>query len=159
MAFNYGAPPGAYGAPLPSYGVPGMDAPPPIAQQFNIPGVDHTAPVIRLGVDQRAPPAADRERERGGRDGRGGNTEPLGSNSRRAGLGADSGSRNIDATPKPFDTGKPAATSQWRCPPRHIWFEYPPENDRCGSPHDTDIDSKREILRGTSSWTPQHSSS
>ena len=96
MAYNYGAPPGAYGAPLPSYGVPGMDAPPPIAQQFNIPGVDHTAPVIRLGVDQRAPPAADRERERGGRDGRGGNTEPLGSNSRRAGLGADSGSRNIE---------------------------------------------------------------
>jgi hypothetical protein len=95
MAYNYGAPPGAYGAPLPSYGVPGMDAP-PTAAPLSIPGVDPFAPVIRLGVDQRAPPAADRERERGGREGRGGNTEPLGGNSRRAGLGADSGNRNIE---------------------------------------------------------------
>jgi hypothetical protein len=96
MAYNYGAPPGAYGAPLASYGVPGMDAP-PTAQQLSIPGVDNlNAPVIRLGMDPRAPPAADRERERGGRDGRGGNAEPLGGNSRRAGLGADSGSRNIE---------------------------------------------------------------
>jgi hypothetical protein len=96
MAYNYGAPPGAYGAPLASYGVPGMDAP-PTPQQLSIPGVENlNAPVIRLGMDPRAPPAADRERERGGRDGRGGNAEPLGGNSRRAGLGADSGSRNIE---------------------------------------------------------------
>jgi hypothetical protein len=73
-----------------------MDAP-PTAQQLSIPGVtDLNAPVIRLGMDQRAPPAADRERERGGREGRGGHTEPLGGNSRRAGLGADSGNRNIE---------------------------------------------------------------
>ena len=94
MAYNYGAPPGAYGAPPPGYGVPGMDAPPSTAPQYTIPGVDHTASVIRLGVEPRAPPAADRER--GGREGRGGNAEPLGGNSRRAGLGADSGSRNIE---------------------------------------------------------------
>lgn len=95
MSYNYGAPPGPYGAPMPSYGVPGMDAPPAAAQQISIPGVDNlNAPVIRLGMDSRAPPTADRER--GGREGRGGNAEPLGGNSRRAGLGADSGSRNIE---------------------------------------------------------------
>jgi len=92
MAYNYGAPPGAYGAPPPTYAVPGMDAPPSATPQYTIPGVDHTASVIRLGVEPRGPPAADRER--GGREGRGGNAEPLGGNSRRAGLGSDS--RNIE---------------------------------------------------------------
>lgn len=93
MAYNYGAPPGAYGAPQPTYGAPGMDAPPAQQQQFNIPGVNLSAPVIRLGGggDQggRAP-LSDR------RDGRGRNDEPLGGNPRRAGLGADGSSRNID---------------------------------------------------------------
>lgn len=102
MAYNYGAPPGAYGGRQPSYGAPGMAPPgmetPPAAQsQFqpppSIPGVNFNAPVIRLGVDQKTgPPAADR----GGREGRGGNSEPMGGNSRRPGLGADGGSRNLE---------------------------------------------------------------
>lgn len=103
MAYNYGAPPGAYGGRQPNYGAPGMappgmDAPPAAAAQaqFNIPGVNFNAPVIRLGMDQKAgAPASDRDRERGGRDGRGGNVEPAGNN-RRAGLGADGGSRNLE---------------------------------------------------------------
>ena len=102
MAYNYGAPPGAFGGRQPSYGAPGMappgmDAPPAAAQaQFNIPGVNFNAPVIRLGMDQKAgPPVSDRDRDRGARDGRGGNAEPLGNN-RRAGLGADGGSRNLE---------------------------------------------------------------
>jgi hypothetical protein len=74
-----------------------MDAPPAAAQaQFNIPGVNFNAPVIRLGMDQKAgPPVSDRDRDRGARDGRGGNAEPVGNN-RRAGLGADGGSRNLE---------------------------------------------------------------
>lgn len=102
MAYNYGAPPGAYGGRQPSYGAPGMappgmDAPAAAAPaQFNIPGVNFNAPVIRLGMDQKAgAPASDRDRDRGGRDGRGGNAEPVGNN-RRAGLGADGGSRNLE---------------------------------------------------------------
>jgi len=102
MAYNYGAPPGAYGGRQSSYGAPGvappgMDAPLAAATaQFNIPGVNFNAPVIRLGMDQKAgPPSSDRDRDRGGRDGRGGNTEPVGNN-RRAGLGADGGSRNLE---------------------------------------------------------------
>ncbi|KAM0718723.1 hypothetical protein Q7P37_005794 [Cladosporium fusiforme] len=99
MAYNYGAPPGAYGGRQPSYGAPGMappgmDTPPTAQPQFqpppSIPGVNFNAPVIRLGVDQKSgAPAADR----GGREGRGGNNEPT---SRRAGLGADGGSRNLE---------------------------------------------------------------
>jgi hypothetical protein len=105
MAYNYGAPPGAFGGHQPSYGTPvmappGMDAPPAAAPaQFNIPGVNFNAPVIRLGMDQKTgPPVSDRDRDRdrGARDGRGGNTEFAGGNSRRAGLGADGGSRNLE---------------------------------------------------------------
>lgn len=75
---------------------PGMDAPPAAAPaQFNIPGVNFNAPVIRLGMDQKGgPPVSDRERDRGGRDSRG-MAEPAGGNNRRAGLGADSG-RNLE---------------------------------------------------------------
>jgi hypothetical protein len=103
MAYNYGAPPGAFGGRQPSYGAPGMappgmDAPAAAAQaQFNIPGVNLHAPVIRLGMDQNAgPPVSDRDRDRGTRDGRGGNAEYAGGNTRRAGLGADGGSRNLE---------------------------------------------------------------
>lgn len=104
MAYNYGAPPGQYGGRQPSYGAPGMappgmEAPPAAAQaQFNIPGVNFNAPVIRLGMDQKAgPPASDRgDRDRGARDGRGGNADSAGGNNRRAGLGADGGSRNLE---------------------------------------------------------------
>jgi hypothetical protein len=103
MAYNYGAPPGAFGGRQPSYGAPGMappgmDAPAAAAQaQFNIPGVNLHAPVIRLGMDQNAgPPVSDRDRDRGVRDGRGGNAEYAGGNTRRAGLGADGGSRNLE---------------------------------------------------------------
>lgn len=101
MAYNYGAAPGAYGGQQPSYGAPGMappgmDAPPAAQQQnFNIPGVNLAAPVIRLG-GAGGPPASDRDRDRGGREGRGRDAEPLGGNNRRAGLGADGGSRNIE---------------------------------------------------------------
>lgn len=101
MSYNYGAPPGAYGGRQPSYGAPGiappgMDAPPAAQNQFqpptNIPpGINFNAPVIRLGVDQPNAPTADR----GSRDGRG-NADSLGGNSRRAGLGADGGSRNLE---------------------------------------------------------------
>lgn len=97
MAYNYGAPPGGFGGRQPSYGAPpGMDAPPAAQPQYQpptgLPGVNFNAPVIRLNVDQKTgTPGA----ERGGREGRGGNAEPLGGGNRRAGLGADGG-RNLE---------------------------------------------------------------
>lgn len=112
MAFNYGAPPGAYGARQPSYGAPGgappAFAPPPgfdaqspatMQGQFPPPNMppnfNFTAPVIRLGVDGQ--PQGLPSDSRGGRGGRDANNEPIGGRS-RAGLGSDhrGGDRNLE---------------------------------------------------------------
>lgn len=79
---------------------PGMTAQSPAGGQMPfptpIPGVNMSAPVIRLGVDQKPGTPADRIAGGGrGGDARGSNAEPLGGRS-RPGLGGDGGSRNLE---------------------------------------------------------------
>lgn len=117
MAYNYGAPPGAYNARQSSYGAPGggppggfgappgMDAAPGMAAQSPAamqpgfqppPGINFNAPVIRLGMEGGR--QSDRAGgDRGPRDsGRGGHGESMGGRS-RPGLGADPGNfRSIE---------------------------------------------------------------
>ncbi|KAK5167164.1 uncharacterized protein LTR77_007894 [Saxophila tyrrhenica] len=118
MAYNYGAPPGAYNSTRqPSYsGAPSMGPPPGMEgapgmpshspavgqqPQFqpppNMPNINFNAPVIRLGMQDQGRNNSPADRiSRGGDNFRGSNAEPLGRRD-RAGLGGDrDGGRNLD---------------------------------------------------------------